>query len=52
MTDEEKNQTESMRYAGNQINPKQTVGALRNRRWIADEENGLQKIYYKEKVNG
>ncbi|WP_173473101.1 DUF4132 domain-containing protein [Eubacterium ruminantium] len=50
MTDEEKNLTESRRYAGNQINPKQTVGALRNRRWIADEENGLQKIYYKENI--
>lgn len=50
MTDEEKNQTESMRYAGNQINPKQTVGALRNRKWIADEEDGLQKIYYKENI--
>lgn len=49
-TDEEKNLTESMRYAGNQINPKQTVGVLRNRRWIADAEDGLQKVYYKENI--
>ena len=50
MTDEEKNLTESMRYAGNQINPQQTVGVLRGRRWIADAEDGLQKVYYKENI--
>ena len=49
-TEEEKNLTESMRYAGNQINPQQTVGVLRGRRWIADAEDGLQKVYYKENI--
>ena len=49
-TDEEKNSNESMRYAGNQINPKMTVGLLRGRRWVADEEDGLQKVYYKENI--
>ncbi len=49
-TDEEKNLTESRRYAGNQINPKKTVSLLRSRRWIADEEDGLQKVYYKENI--
>ncbi len=49
-TDEEKDRDQSMRYAGNQINPKQTVGVLRNRRWIADMEDGLQKVYYKEDI--
>ena len=49
-TDEEKKLSESMRYAGNQINPKMTVALLRGRRWIADEENGLQKVYYRENI--
>ena len=49
-TDEERDVYESRRYAGNQINPKQTVGVLRNRRWIADAEAGLQKVYYKEDI--
>lgn len=49
-TDEEKDIYDSVRYAGNQINPKQTVGVLRNRRWIADAEDGLQKVYYKENI--
>ena len=49
-TEEEKNLNESMRYAGNQINPKMTVGVLRGRRWVADMEDGLQKVYYKENI--
>ncbi|MCR4585307.1 MAG: DUF4132 domain-containing protein [Lachnospiraceae bacterium] len=49
-TDDEMQQIRSERYAGNQINPKITVGALRNRRWIADAEEGLQKVYYKENL--
>ena len=49
-TEEEMNSVESMRYAGNQINPKMTVGVLRSRRWIADAEEGLQKVYYKENI--
>jgi hypothetical protein len=27
-----------------------TVGLLRGRRWVADEEDGLQKVYYKENI--
>ncbi len=49
-TDDEMQQLRSERYAGNQINPKITVGALRSRRWIADAEEGLQKVYYKENL--
>ncbi|MBO4389714.1 MAG: DUF4132 domain-containing protein, partial [Lachnospiraceae bacterium] len=49
-TEEEKNLNESMRYAGNQINPQKTVALLRSRRWVADEEDGLQKVYYKENI--
>lgn len=47
---EEKDATVSRMFAGNQIQPKKTVGALKARRWVADYENGLQKIYYKDNI--
>lgn len=37
-------------FSGNQIQPQKTVGALKSRRWVADYEDGLQKIYYKENI--
>jgi len=48
--EEEKNQTSSRMFAGNQIQPQKTVGCLKGRRWVADYEEGLQKIYYKENI--
>jgi len=48
--DEELEKEESRLFAGNQIQPQKTVGALRSRRWVADYEEGLQKIYYKENI--
>ena len=47
---EESEKEESMLFSGNQIQPQKTVGALRSRRWVADYEEGLQKIYYKENI--
>ncbi len=47
---EEQEKDESMLFSGNQIQPQKTVGALRSRRWVADYEDGLQKIYYKENI--
>ncbi|MDE5965403.1 MAG: DUF4132 domain-containing protein, partial [Lachnospiraceae bacterium] len=47
---EEMEQYSSRMFAGNQIQPKRTVGALKSRRWLADSEEGLQKIYYKENI--
>jgi hypothetical protein len=49
-TDEEKEVNRSMRYAGNQIQPKKTMAMLGGRRWVTDVESGLQKIYYKENI--
>lgn len=49
-TDEEAEMFNSRRYSGNQIQPKQTAACLKSRRWVADIEDGLQKIYYKENV--
>ncbi len=47
---EELGQKYSRMFAGNQIQPKKTIGCLRGRRWVADYEEGLQKIYYKENI--
>lgn len=48
--EEELGQKYSRMFAGNQIQPQKTVGCLRGRRWVADYEEGLQKIYYKENI--
>lgn len=48
--DEELDKNKSMMFAGNQIQPQRTVGCLKNRKWIADYEEGLQKIYYKDNI--
>ena len=40
----------SRMFAGNQIQPKKTAACLKGRRWVADYEEGLQKIYYKENI--
>lgn len=47
---EEKGQKYSRMFAGNQIQPQKTVAVLRGRRWVADYEEGLQKVYYKEDI--
>ena len=49
-TADEKGTYKSLRYAGNQIQPQKTIACLKDRRWIADTENGLQKIYYKQDI--
>ena len=49
-TEDEKGAYTSLRYAGNQIQPQKTVACLKSRRWIADVEDGLQKVYYKENI--
>lgn len=38
----------SRRYAGHQIQPKQTLALLKTRGWKVDYEDGLQKVYHKE----
>ena len=49
-TEEELSMDYSRRYSGNQIQPKKTVACLKQRRWVADIEDGLQKVYYKENI--
>ena len=47
---EELEKEKSLLFAGHQIQTSRTVGALKNRRWVADYENGLQKVYYKDDI--
>ncbi len=47
---EEQKMCHSLMFAGNQIQPSRTVACLKGRRWVADYEEGLQKIYYKENI--
>lgn len=49
-TAEEALMPRSMRYSGNQIQPKKAAACLKTRRWIADVENGMQKVFYKEDI--
>ena len=49
-TEEEKGMQYSLRYSGNQIQPAKTVACLKSRRWLADIEDGLQKVYYEENI--
>lgn len=48
--EEEKDKYSSLMFAGNQIQPKKTIACLKGRRWIADYEDGLQKVYYKDDI--
>ncbi len=49
-TEEELQQRYSLRYAGHQIQPIKAKACLKTRRWVADVEDGLQKVYYKENI--
>jgi hypothetical protein len=46
--DELKERSVSRRYAGHQIQPKQTFALLKTRGWKVDYEEGLQKVFHKE----
>lgn len=46
--DELKEKAVSRRYAGHQVQPKQTLALLKGRGWKVDYEEGLQKVFHKE----
>ena len=48
--EEELEKNKSFIFAGNQIQPKKAVATLKSRRWIADYESGLQKVFYKQNL--
>ena len=47
--DELKEKSISRRYAGHQIQPRKTLALLKTRGWKADYEEGLQKVFHKER---
>ncbi len=49
-TADEMDKAQTMRYAGHQLQPHKAAALLRTRRWIADPDTGLQKIFYKQNV--
>lgn len=48
--DEELENHKSLMFAGNQIQTKRTLTCLKNRKWVADYEEGLQKVYYRDNI--
>ncbi len=50
ITEEEREMIRSLRYSGNQIQPAKAKACLKTRRWVADVENGIQKVYYNENI--
>ena len=48
--EEEKEASDSRMFAGYQIQPKKTLAVLKGRRWVADYESGLQKIYFRQNI--
>ncbi len=48
--EEEKDAMDSRMFAGYQIQPQKTVAALKGRRWVADYDEGLQKIYFRQNI--
>lgn len=47
---DEKAQKQSLRYAGHQVNPSQTVALLKTRGWQISYETGPRKVYYKQNI--
>ncbi len=47
---DELGRTTSLRYAGHQLQPAKALATLKTRRWLADPEEGLQKVFYKENI--
>ncbi len=48
--EEELDQKYTRMFAGHQIQPAKTVACLKGRRWIADHETGLEKVFYKDNI--
>ena len=48
--EEEMDARASRMFAGYQVQPKKTLAALKSRRWVADYENGLQKVYFRQDI--
>lgn len=49
-TEDEAGKYESLRYAGHQIQVQKAIAVLKTRRWVVEDEGGLQKVYYKQNL--
>lgn len=47
---DEQQQTETLRYAGHQVQPKQAIALFKTRSWQISYEYGPRKIYYKQNI--
>lgn len=47
---EELESDKTFMFAGNQLQPKKAAAVLKSRRWVADYESGLQKVFYKQNL--
>jgi len=50
LTEPEKEKAESLRYQGQQVQPRQALALFGARGWIAKPEEGVQRTFYQEKV--
>jgi Family of unknown function (DUF5724)/Domain of unknown function (DUF4132) len=50
LTPGEGEQSESLRYAGYQVNPKQSIALLGARGWVARYEEGISKTFFDENI--
>ncbi|MEO0731440.1 MAG: DUF5724 domain-containing protein [Bacteroidota bacterium] len=48
--DEREARYQSSRYQGHQIQPKKTAALLRSRGWVADRDEGLQKVFHQKNI--
>ena len=48
--EEEKDASDSRLFAGYQIQPKKTVATLKGRGWVADYDEGLQKVFFRQNI--
>jgi len=48
---ERKEKTQSRRYAGHQVNPRQALALLGNRQWVTVAEEGVRKTFHEENLS-
>lgn len=47
---EKQNQTDSVRYAGHQVNPRQALATIGTRGWVHHEGEGVTRTFHKESI--
>jgi len=47
---EKKEKTQSRRYAGQQVNPRQAMALFGSRQWLTQPEEGVMKVFHEENI--